>query len=67
MALCQAVWVRVRTDEQARAKYERIAQKNPKHKKKGIVALMRAWALRCGTRPWRPEKTGWARTIRCRF
>lgn len=41
MALCQAVWVRVRTDEQARAKYERIAQKNPKHKKKGIVALMR--------------------------
>lgn len=40
-ALCQAVWSRVRTDEQARAKYERIAEKNPKHKKKGIVALMR--------------------------
>jgi len=39
--LCQAVWSRVRTDEQARAKFERIAQKNPKHKKKGIVALMR--------------------------
>ncbi|MGV1080947.1 MAG: transposase [Candidatus Nanopelagicales bacterium] len=41
MALCQAVWSRVRTDEQARAKYERIAEKNPTHKKKGIVALMR--------------------------
>lgn len=39
--LCQAVWSRVRTDEQVRAKYERIAEKNPKHKKKGIVALMR--------------------------
>jgi transposase len=39
--LCQAVWSRVRTDEPTRAKYERIAEKNPGHKKKGIVALMR--------------------------
>lgn len=39
--LCQAVWVRLRSDEPVRAKYERIAAKNPQHKKKGIVALMR--------------------------
>ena len=37
--LCQAVWSRVRADEQAQAKYRRIAEKNPKHKKKGIVAI----------------------------
>ena len=39
--LCQAVWSRIRTDQQVRAKYERVAAKNPNHKKKGVVALMR--------------------------
>jgi transposase len=39
--LNQAVWSRLRTDQQAKAKYERIAEKNPKHKKKAVVALMR--------------------------
>jgi len=39
--LCQAVWSRVRTDREARSKYERIAERNPQHVKKGIVALMR--------------------------
>jgi transposase len=39
--LNQAVWSRIRTDQQAKAKYERIAEKNPKHKKKAVVALMR--------------------------
>ena len=39
--LNQAVWSRIRTDQQAKAKYERIAERNPKHKKKAVVALMR--------------------------
>ena len=39
--LNQAVWSRLRTDEPARSKFERIAEKNPKHKKKAVVALMR--------------------------
>lgn len=39
--LNQAVWSRVRSDAQVRAKFERIAEKNPKHKKKAVVALMR--------------------------
>jgi len=39
--LNQAVWSRLRTTPQARAKFERIATKNPKHKKKAVVALMR--------------------------
>jgi len=39
--LNQAAWSRIRTDRAAQAKYERIAAKNPKHKKKAVVALMR--------------------------
>lgn len=45
-ALCQAVWARVRTDDSARAAYKRICDKNPKHKKKAVVALMRRLAVR---------------------
>jgi transposase len=39
--LNQAVWSRLRTTPEARAKFDRIAAKNPKHKKKAVVALMR--------------------------
>jgi transposase len=39
--LNQAVWSRLRTTPEARAKFDRIAEKNPKHKKKAVVALMR--------------------------
>jgi len=46
--LCQAVWARVRTDSAERAVYERICEKNPKHRKKAVVAVMR----RLGVRMW---------------
>lgn len=39
--LCQAVWSRVRCDEQERVAYERIVSRNPKHKKIAVVACMR--------------------------
>lgn len=45
-ALCQAVWARVRTDPQEKAVYERIAKKNPQHKKIAVVASMRRLAIR---------------------
>jgi len=45
-ALCQAVWSRVRTDEEERIVYQRIAKKNPKHKKIAVVASMRRLAIR---------------------
>jgi transposase len=44
--LCQAVWNRVRHDPEEREVYERIAAKNPKHKKIAVVALMRRLAVR---------------------
>jgi transposase len=47
-ALCQAAWSRVRTDAHERRIYEGICLKNPKHKKKGVVAIMR----RLGVRMW---------------
>jgi len=43
--LCQAVWNRVRYDQRERAVYERIAAKNPKHKKIAVVAAMRRLAV----------------------
>lgn len=39
--LCQAVWSRLRCDPQERAAYDRIVHRNPKHKKKAVVARMR--------------------------
>lgn len=39
--LNQAVWSRVRSDDRASAKFDRVADKNPKHRKKAVVALMR--------------------------
>jgi hypothetical protein len=44
--LCQCVWSRLRTAPGERAAYERIAAKNPKHKKIAVVALMRRLAVR---------------------
>ena len=52
--LCQATWARVRTDGGARAAYERIARRNPKHKKIAVVACMR----RLGVRMWHPPYGG---------
>lgn len=42
--LCQASWSRVRTEPAEKAVYERIAVKNPKHKKIAVVAAMRRLA-----------------------
>ena len=46
--LCQATWSRLRHDEAESAVYQRIAAKNPKHKKVAVVAGMR----RLGIRMW---------------
>jgi len=43
--LCQATWVRVRTDPDAKAAYERIVKRSPKHKKIAVVAMMRRLAV----------------------
>jgi transposase len=40
-ALCQAAWVRIIYDMEEARVYNRIAEKNPKHKKIAIVACMR--------------------------
>lgn len=44
--LNQAVWNRVRFDPDEKKVYERIAAKNPKHKKIAVVAAMRRLAIR---------------------
>jgi len=44
--LCQACWARVRTDPIEKAAYERIVEKNPKHKKIAVVASMRRLAVK---------------------
>lgn len=44
--LNQAVWLRVRFDAREKMIYERIAAKNPKHKKVAVVAAMRRLAIR---------------------
>jgi transposase len=44
--LCQAVWCRLRWVASERAAYERIVQKNPRHKKIAVVARMRTLAVR---------------------
>ena len=46
--LCQAVWPRVREEGVDHAAYQRVAKKNPKHKKIAVVAAMR----RLGVRMW---------------
>ena len=59
--LCQAVWNRVRFDAHEREVYDRIAVKNPRHKKKAVVAGMRRLAIRMwhAAKPHSPlRKTG---------
>jgi transposase len=43
--LCQVTWVRKRLDAATKARYERIAAKNPKQKKIAVVAMMRQLAV----------------------
>lgn len=43
--LCQATWARVRTDERAKATFDRLVERNPKHKKIAVVASMRRLAI----------------------
>lgn len=63
--LCQATWARVRQEGPDRDAYQRIAQKNPKHKKVAVVASMR----RLGIQMWHrvrdlPPPTGEAGAAR---
>ena len=51
--LCQAVWPRVREEGVDHAAYQRVAEKNPKHKKIAVVAAMR----RLGVRMWHQAQT----------
>jgi transposase len=46
--LCQATWARVKHDPGEKEFYDRLAMRNPKHKKKAVVAVMR----RLGIRLW---------------
>jgi transposase len=65
-ALCQAVWPRVRTEGADHAAYQRLVERNPKHKKIAVVAAMR----RLGVRMWhraravRPDPTPRSRDSR---
>ena len=43
--LCQAVWSRLRSVDGERLAYERIVEKNPKHKKIAVVARMRVLGI----------------------
>jgi len=43
--LCQVTWVRQRLDAATKERYERIAARNPKHKKIAVVAMMRQLAV----------------------
>ncbi|MFH0915917.1 MAG: IS110 family transposase [bacterium] len=44
--LCQAALARVRHDAGEKEFYDRLAARNPKHKKKAVVAVMRRLAIR---------------------
>jgi transposase len=46
--LCQAAWVLIRGQGKEKEVYDRLVEKNPKHKKIAVVALMR----RLGIRMW---------------
>jgi len=43
--LCQCAWSRLRTDPAEKAAYARLTERNPKHKKIAVVALMRRLAV----------------------
>jgi transposase len=44
--LCQAAWARVRSDPDEKKFYGRMVERNPKRKKKAVVAVMRRLAIR---------------------
>ena len=44
--LCQASWVHIRHDAEARRMYQRLVSRNPKKKKIALVAMMRRLAVR---------------------
>lgn len=62
--LCQAAWSRIREERVDHAAYQRIASKNPKHKKIAVVAIMRRLAVqmwhrgRQGPPPAKPSGAG---------
>jgi transposase len=61
--LCQAVWPRVRQEGVDHAAYQRLVEKNPKHKKIAVVAAMRRLGVRMWHRaravPPQPTPEGW--------
>jgi len=64
--LCQATWAQVRTDERAKATYERLVERNPKHKKIAVVACMRRLGIqmwhRASGHPWPATSLGLDKT-----
>lgn len=60
-ALCQAVWTRIRHNGSDHATYERLVERNPKHKKIAVVAAMR----RLGVRMWHTAQAAQAEAIAC--
>ena len=65
-ALCQAVWSRIREEGVDHDAYQRLVERNPKHKKIAVVAAMR----RLGVRMWhkaqaaRSESPSWGEVRR---
>ena len=58
--LNQASWARIRQGGPAAGKYQRIAARNPRHKKKGVVAVMRdlgVWMWHRGLEAQRAMRT----------
>lgn len=61
--LNQAVWSRIRCEPSEAAFYDRLAKKNPNHKKIAVVAAMRRMGIRCwhnGLEAQRALRTGGA-------
>ena len=44
--LCQAIWAWLRSNQQEKTFYEQLVMRNPRHKKKAVVACMRRLAVR---------------------
>lgn len=68
--LCQAAWSRVRCHEEEKAAYQRIVEKNPKHKKIATVASMRRLAVRmwhAAVAAQSPAEHTWERDQRPQF
>jgi transposase len=59
--LNQAVWSRIRCVPTEREFYDRLAKKNPKHKKIAVVAAMRRMAIRCWHNALEAQQAGRAR------